>query len=112
MELIGRPHEFCATLCYMSSNREDVDDRVGIRELRQHLTKYLRRVTAGETLRVTDRGKPVALFTPLPERSSPIERLVATGRLRPARRDLLTLGSPEEVPGISLSAALQEQRED
>ena len=44
-------------MCYM--------DRVGIRELRQNLTVYLRRVQRGETLEVTDRGRPVAVIGPL-----------------------------------------------
>ena len=41
-----------ATLCYM--------ERVGVRELRQNLSVYLRRVGAGQTLEVTERGRPVA----------------------------------------------------
>lgn len=36
-----------------------------MRELRQHASVYLARVAAGETLRVTDRGRPVALLVPL-----------------------------------------------
>ena len=39
---------------------------VGVRELRQNLSVYLRRVEAGESLPVTDRGRPVALLGPLP----------------------------------------------
>ncbi len=91
----------------------ELDDRVGIRELRQNLTKYLRRVVAGETLRVTDRGKPVALLAPLPERASPIERLVAEGRRLPGRGDLSTLGPRlPPVPGRPpLSGLLAEDRE-
>jgi prevent-host-death family protein len=38
---------------------------VGVRELKQHLSEYLRRVAAGETLQVTDRGVPVALIIPV-----------------------------------------------
>jgi prevent-host-death family protein len=37
--------------------------RIGIRELRQRASDYLRRVEAGETIEVTDRGRPVALLT-------------------------------------------------
>jgi antitoxin (DNA-binding transcriptional repressor) of toxin-antitoxin stability system len=33
---------------------------VGVRELRQNLSKYLERVKEGETLTVTERGKEVA----------------------------------------------------
>ena len=52
--------------------------RIGIRELRQRASEYLRRVEAGETIEVTDRGRPVALLTPVPE-APPIERLRAAG---------------------------------
>lgn len=33
---------------------------VGIRELKNHLSEYLKRVAQGEIIVVTDRGKPVA----------------------------------------------------
>jgi prevent-host-death family protein len=87
--------------------------RVGVRELRQNLSVYLRRVLAGETLEVTERGHAVALLTPLPERSDPIDRLIAEGRIasRPTR-DLTELGPPLRVPGVGISRALEEQRED
>jgi prevent-host-death family protein len=37
---------------------------VGVRELRQRASKLLRRVEAGETIEVTDRGRPVAVLAP------------------------------------------------
>ena len=87
--------------------------RVGIRELRQNLSVYLRRVLAGETLEVTDHGNAVALLTPLPDRADPIGRLIAEGRIaaRPTR-DLTALGPPLKIPGADISRALEEQRED
>jgi len=98
----------CATLCYM-----DEDGVVGIRELRQNLTVYLRRVAEGETLRVTDRGRPVAVLAPLPEEESMIGRLERDGRLTRARVDLAAIGLPDDLPrSISISRALAEQRED
>ncbi|MCK9494379.1 MAG: type II toxin-antitoxin system prevent-host-death family antitoxin [Dehalococcoidia bacterium] len=57
---------------------------IGIRELRQHASRYLRRVRAGETITVTDRGEPVAEIRPIKSGGSIYERLVAEGRLRPA----------------------------
>lgn len=95
-------------MCVMSIGRP----RVGVRELRQNLSVYLRRVRSGQTLEVTERGNPVALLTPLPERADPMARLVAEGRIRPATRDLSDLGSPLRIPGADMSRALQEQRED
>jgi prevent-host-death family protein len=38
---------------------------VGVRELRQNLSKYLRRVKNGESLTVTERGREVARVVPL-----------------------------------------------
>lgn len=40
---------------------------VGIRELRDHLSRYLERVQAGEELTVTDRGRPIARLVPIAE---------------------------------------------
>ena len=39
--------------------------RVGIRELRQDASTWVRRAAAGETIEVTDRGRPVAQLGPL-----------------------------------------------
>ena len=43
---------------------------VGVRELRDRLSKYLRRVAGGERLVVTQRGEPIALLIP----PSPVEQ--------------------------------------
>jgi prevent-host-death family protein len=40
-------------------------ERVGVRELRQNLSVYLRRVRSGESLEVTERGRPVAVLQPI-----------------------------------------------
>ena len=90
---------------------DEIDDRVGIRELRQYLTRYIERVKAGETLRVTDRGRAVALLTPLPERATALDRLVAAGRVARARLDLAELGEPPDGPMDNrMSRALARQR--
>ena len=39
---------------------------VGVRELKQHLSEYLDRAAAGETLQITDRGVPKVLIIPVP----------------------------------------------
>ena len=87
-------------------------DSVGVRELRQNLSVYLRRVAAGEKLRVTERGRTVAALVPLREEDSVLERLVKQGRLIPARGDLLELGPPTGKPSARVSEALEELRED
>lgn len=79
-------------MCYMASTKKPA--RVGVRELRQNLSVYLRRVKRGERLEVTEHGQPVAMLTPLPKTQSTWDRLVAEGRLIPATRDLLDLPAP------------------
>ncbi len=61
-------------------------ERIGVRELRQHASRYLRRVRAGETVEVTDRGELVALLVPPHPAETARQRLVAEGRLKPATR--------------------------
>lgn len=86
--------------------------RVGVRELRQNLSQYLRRVTAGEHFEVTERNLPVAILAPLPG-SSVLSRLVSSGRVIPARLDLTELGPPSDRSHeISISEALAEQRRE
>lgn len=60
-----------------------------MREIRQNLSVFLRRVRQGETFTVTDHGAPVALLTPLPPASDdPLADLIALGRILPgAGRD-------------------------
>jgi prevent-host-death family protein len=57
---------------------------VGIRELKNRLSEYLRRVAEGERITVTDRGRPIAMLTP-PETSADdetIAKLVREGMAR------------------------------
>ncbi len=51
---------------------------VGIRELREGLSKHIADVRAGHTITVTDHGTPVARITPIDEPTA-LERLVAEG---------------------------------
>jgi prevent-host-death family protein len=39
--------------------------RIGVRELRQHASRYLALVARGEPIEVTDRGRPVAMLVPV-----------------------------------------------
>ncbi|MEE9416930.1 MAG: type II toxin-antitoxin system prevent-host-death family antitoxin [Acidimicrobiales bacterium] len=71
---------------------------IGIRELRQRASEYLRRVEAGETFEVTDRGRPVALLSPITE-TTPLERMRRSGQLSPAIEDSF----PEPVDSESIA---------
>ncbi len=85
----------------------------GVRELRQRASELLRRVEAGETIEITDRGRPVAVLAPLPEQR-PIDRLRATGDLEPAGSDLKDLPEPLPLaPGQAApSSVLERLRRD
>jgi prevent-host-death family protein len=89
--------------------------RVGVRELRQNLSVYLRRVEAGETLEVTEHGRPVARLAPLPpQRMSVLDRLIAEGKAYPGKGgNLADLGPPVDIgPGPTLSEVLQQMRDE
>lgn len=67
---------------------------VGVRELKNRLSAFLRQVRAGESVLVTDRGEVVAEISPpgqrLPDPSLP------QGLISLARRGVATLGSRNE----------------
>ena len=89
--------------------------RVGVRELRQRASELLRRVEAGETIEVTDRGRPVALLTPVPE-AGPLERLRAAGEVTSPVGELDDLPAPlplspgQEAPSVILERLRRDER--
>ena len=91
---------------------------VGVRELRQNLSVYLERIKLGETLRITERGQPVALLTPLNGEMSRLDALIAAGRARPGRGGRLEDIEPYVLPpdpgrsATPATDALAEQREE
>jgi prevent-host-death family protein len=66
---------------------------VGVRELRQRASELLRLVERGDTIEITDRGRPVALLGPIPG-GSPLEQLRRAGDIDPASGDLDDLPEP------------------
>jgi prevent-host-death family protein len=66
---------------------------VGVRQLRQRASELLRRVEAGETIEITDRGRAVAVLAPLPN-GSPLDQLKATGEVIAATQRLEDLPPP------------------
>jgi prevent-host-death family protein len=98
-------------MCYMADRTHT--GRVGVRELRQNLSVYLRRVKAGETLEVTERGQPVAELRPRPSRSiSRIDQMIVDGRIKPAAVRPRDIPGPQELPGRPLSEILREMRDE
>lgn len=86
---------------------------IGVRELRQNLSVYLRRVKAGEIIEVTERGQRVAVLAVGGEGLTILDRLIAAGRAAPARGDLLALGPPlGQRPSRQVSRALDQLRRE
>lgn len=87
--------------------------RIGIRELRQHASRYLEQVKAGEVVEVTERGELIALLvSPTPAVASR-DRLIASGHLVAARNafQIPTIRRPARTTNTA-SQALAELRED
>jgi prevent-host-death family protein len=87
-----------------------MSESVGVAELRQNLSAYLRRVGRGERLVITDRNRPVAELGPAPTTGPDLDRLIAEGQvsrpLRPALPEPLDSAGEDRA----LSRALDEVR--
>jgi prevent-host-death family protein len=83
---------------------------VGIAELRQNLSRYLRRVEQGERLLVTDHNRPVAELGPPPSAGPALDRLIAAGRVSPPTRARLPGPLTMDGDARALSRALDEIR--
>jgi prevent-host-death family protein len=68
---------------------------VGLRELKNRLSEYVRDVRSGEGVLVTDRGEVVAELIPPGQRGD--ERSVPSGLVALARRGQLTLGASNDA---------------
>jgi len=81
-------------------------DTIGVRQLRQAASELLRRVAAGESIIVTDRGRPVARLVPI-ARSGGVADLIAADRVRMPRRRMRDAQAPiTPPPGVSAAQAL------
>jgi prevent-host-death family protein len=87
-------------------------EHVSVRDLRQHLSRYLRRVESGERLVVTERRKPVAMLGPLPDQEDVLDYLTAIGEVTEPTGDLLDLPAPRRSEGRPTSEILDEIRAD
>jgi prevent-host-death family protein len=90
-------------------------ESIGIRELRQHASRYVAMAKAGQRVPVTVRGKLVAYLVPAEEPQSTLHRMVAAGQVRLATGNLLDhLDSiPTAEPGgKTLSETLQDMRDE
>jgi prevent-host-death family protein len=81
---------------------------VGIRALRDGLSRYLAEVRSGHVVAVTDHGKVIARILPAGEPTA-LERLVAEGRVCPAKRHKRPAPQPVTAAG-TVSDLVAEQR--
>jgi prevent-host-death family protein len=59
--------------------------QVGVRELKARLSELLDRVAGGETITITERGKPKAMLSPIPGKAR-LDQAAAEGWVAPAAR--------------------------
>jgi prevent-host-death family protein len=87
---------------------------VGIRELKNQLSRHLKRVQAGERLVVTEHGKAIATIVPVEQPHVPewLVRLVREGKAQWSGGKPVGSRRPIHAPGAKLAEAVLEDRED
>jgi len=86
---------------------------VGVRELRQNLSRHLERVRAGEVLDVTARGRVVARLVPAGASVDPYAALAARHGVSPPRERLEDVARrlpPRTSPAGATDAYLEQTR--
>jgi prevent-host-death family protein len=86
-------------------------ESVGVRELRQNISRYLERVKAGETLVVTERGREIALL--VPSSAAPYAKVAAMfGATVPTERleDIVERLPKSDLPPGTAAEILDEMR--
>ena len=81
---------------------------VGVRELRNNLSRYLERIQGGEEVVVTDRGRAIARVLPISGERT-IDRMIREGKVTPASRQDRSLPKRITTKG-SVSELLADQR--
>ena len=87
-------------------------DTVGIRELKTHLSRHLKRVQAGERLLVTERGRSIATISPVevPADVGWAHQLVVDGRAQWNGGKPTGAKRPVKITGKTASSIVLEDR--
>jgi prevent-host-death family protein len=87
--------------------------RVGLSDLHQRTSEYLRLVKAGERIEITEYGRPIAMMVAIADNEGPLDRMVREGKATLPTRDLLDVVPVPQGPGrTTATELLQRARED
>ena len=81
---------------------------IGVRELRDGLSRHLAIVREGHTITVTDHGRPVARIVPV-DAPTNLERLIGEGKVTPATQRKRPRRTPVKAAG-AVSDLVDQQR--
>jgi prevent-host-death family protein len=88
-------------------------ESIGVRELNQNTSQVLARVSGGETVEITDRGRPIARLVPVGDDRSTLARLVAAGRaLAPTSTGPIPLPPKLGDESVDVASALAQMRDE
>ncbi len=82
---------------------------VGVRDLKNNLSRHLKTVKDGETITVTEHGRPIARIEPIVELSR-LEQMIADGSATAAKEPKGELPPPIKHDGGSILEFIEEQR--
>jgi prevent-host-death family protein len=82
---------------------------IGIRELRDGLSRFLAEVREGRTITVTDHGRPIARIVPT-EGPTTLERLIAEGVVQPARQQRRSAPGRVKASGAVTELVAEQRR--
>ncbi len=92
--------------------------KLGLREANQHFSKAIKAVRAGRVVTLTERGRPIAVITPISHgdaRGAALQAMVDEGLVRAAAKTGPTPAPrwrPVKVKGKPLSQTIIEDRQD
>ena len=85
----------------IATTKEGVISTVGVKELKNHLTQYLRKTKQGEEVIVTERGKPIALIQPIKSAQTILSLEARLAKL--AAQGLITLPTHKPLRKVRLA---------